>query len=670
MTLNPKLIAIGMTSMLLIIWFTPICAQQPQPKAKTATKASKTQPSAKSSRPASPKAASTPALPRTAAPVPANPPVPAAAANAAPEAKAEPIQPLLEANPAVRTALELPRKVPRDYVQAVLWLIDLGRPELAKPILDELTKLQITDAQRAALVDEFGSQGMLHMARTKELAPAGASFADECMAAAKASAENPQRIAGLIQQLTDLSPEVRFAAEHDIAATGQAGATALLEAFAREADPQRRAVILPVVASMHPLVDRPLLAMLETNDAALRGDVAAVLKQTRVLQAAPLVAASPASAERALVSAIDNYKNGTPPFSADDQNQIELWQWDDAAKKLSSARYPMDEARIAWMSKLARALARLQPTNRQYQLQAMLFASEAAQLGAVKRPSPAVAQLVETADVGLLNDVLAEALKQNLPHAAVAAADALGRRGDPSVLSTADGHPSPLADALESPNRRVRFAALAAIMTLDPANPYPGSSRLPDALAWFAGGTGERQGVVAMPTITNASNLAGMLIANSISAEATNRGRDVVQFAREMGDLEFILVDFDIIAPDIREVLYELRSTPSTGDIPIAIMAADGRLDAAKRLAGEHHHIIAISRLHSDDLVKRTLDELTKLSGPYTVGPEERAAEANQAKAWLAKLELGHRPFYVIRRTALLNPASPRAESPASQPKQ
>ena len=51
--------------------------------------------------------------------------------------------------PAVRAALELPRSQPADYYQAIGWLIDLGRPELAKPILDELAKLQISDAQRA-----------------------------------------------------------------------------------------------------------------------------------------------------------------------------------------------------------------------------------------------------------------------------------------------------------------------------------------------------------------------------------------------------------------------------------------------------------------------------------------------------------------------------------------
>ena len=44
----------------------------------------------------------------------------------------------LETNPAVRAAVELPRTEPKHYVSAILALVDLGRPELATPILKEL----------------------------------------------------------------------------------------------------------------------------------------------------------------------------------------------------------------------------------------------------------------------------------------------------------------------------------------------------------------------------------------------------------------------------------------------------------------------------------------------------------------------------------------------------
>ena len=47
--------------------------------------------------------------------------------------------------------------------------------------------------------------------------------------------------------------------------------------------------------------------------------------------------------------------------------------------------------------------------------------------------------------------------------------------------------------------------------------------------------------------------------------------------ARAMPDLELVLVDMNILVPDIRQALYELRISPTTGDVPIALLAADGR---------------------------------------------------------------------------------------------
>jgi len=98
------------------------------------------------------------------------------------EAPVEQLAP--ETNPAVRAALELPRTEPKHYLAAVLALLDLGRPELAKPILDELHGLQLNDAQRAELAAEFGSYRLLKLSRAELLAPVGGQFAEACMAAA------------------------------------------------------------------------------------------------------------------------------------------------------------------------------------------------------------------------------------------------------------------------------------------------------------------------------------------------------------------------------------------------------------------------------------------------------------------------------------------------------
>jgi hypothetical protein len=612
-----------------------------------------------------------------ATPQPAAPPPAAAKPEAAPAAKDKPkdaaadkaaqpeVKQLPETNPAVLAALEMPRTTPADHLQVIIWLIDLDRADRAKPILEELSKLQLNDAQKLELVDKFGSGSMLKLARSKELAPSGAAFAEACMAVASMAANNPQRIDTLVKQLADPSPEGRLLAQHDLAAIGPKAAQAALEAMAHETDPGRRQAIAAGVVALHPLGDEMLLAMLDTRDPALRAVVIHSLQRLQIPRVQPFVPATGSAAEQKLVTALSSYERGTPIFVPDHDNHVEVWQWNDATKQLSSARLPADEARIIWLSKLARALSNLRPDNPHYRRKALVLSWEAASLNPATRNSPA--QQLTGVGSQQLNEILAEALEENHPHAAVTTISAIVQRRDRSVLITPDGKPSPLTNALVSPNRNVRFAALMAIMALDPQSPYPGSSRVPEALAWFADSSAERRALIAMPTNASSGDLAGLLAIEKLNAEATNRGRDLIRMARGIPDVEAIFVDLEILTPGIRDVLYELRTNATTGDVPIAILAADGRLEAAKRLAEEHTRTIAVPRLHSPETVANTVKQLAALADRDLPPANVRTAQAAQAKAWLDKLESGARPFYVIRRTASLwTPSQSRGAAPAN----
>jgi CheY-like chemotaxis protein len=247
--------------------------------------------------------------------------------------------------------------------------------------------------------------------------------------------------------------------------------------------------------------------------------------------------------------------------------------------------------------------------------------------------------------------MLADALAANYTHAAVAAINALAKRGFDDVLYSADAQPMPLAKALRHPNRRVRFAALEAIMKLDPKSPYSGSSRVPETLAWFAAGTGERRAISAVRTTVAATDFANLLAAFGIHADATDRGREAIDRAWETPDLEMIFVDVNINGPGIREVIYELRINPTTAEIPIAILAPTSRLAAAEQIAAEHKRVITAPRVHSPEVLGRLIERLTNLSGRFATPPNERATEAVAALSWLSKLAAGDRPFYKIRST-------------------
>ena len=61
--------------------------------------------------------------------------------------------------------------------------------------------------------------------------------------------------------------------------------------------------------------------------------------------------------------------------------------------------------------------------------------------------------------------------------------------------------------------------------------------------------------------------------------------------------------------------------------------------------------------------------DIGTLADRDAVSANERVAQAAQAKAWLAKLESGARPFYVIRRMARLAPPAPHQGAPENLPK-
>ncbi len=583
----------------------------------------------------------------------------AATAQNAPDAAAAQVH--IETNPAVLSALQMPRTTPGEYLQTVVTLVDLGRPELAVPIFQQLQAMDLTDAQRAELVGQYGSYRMLQLARTTEI-PGGPAFAEACLAAAAAQARDPQRLQRLVDALVDPSPEARLLARADLAQAGQAGATAVLEALARERDVIRRRALADAAASLYPLTVGPLVAMLDTNNPALRTEVIRLVDQLDVGQVAPLLTAdaptSSALAERALAAAIGQYEHGAQPFASDGTGHIVLWRWDDATQKLSSVRYSVDAARTIWTARLAARLAQLAPDNRAYQRQALVYGLEAAALEKDLPPAggdapTAVDRLADAANVAMLDDVLADSLKQGFAGAAVAATDLLAQRGDANVLITTDARPSPLARALVDPHRRVRFAALRAIMTLNPRQPFPGSSRVPETLGYFAGATGHRGAVAAMPTMHRATDLAGQLAAAGINAQAVDTGYAAVRAAVGMSDLEMVLVDMGIASPGAREAVYQLRAVPTTGRVPIVLLAGDGpRFTAAQRLADAHRLMIVAARPTSAEDLQAIVDRVGELPGHDATTPGERADEAAQAITWLAQLLESDLPFYHLGRQA------------------
>jgi hypothetical protein len=637
---------------------------------------------------------SVPAAAQEAAPPNGAPPVAARKAPVVSVPRAATIAPTLadyaRRDPALAAVLSLPRQTAEEQFRAVKLLIDLGHPEVAALILPDLLKQKLDAKQQAALVEKFGTAAFLKLIRLDPPPqgdqPAGPLngariFAQACLSAADAAAHDPARLAAIIAQLNAPTPEERYAARADLRTTGDPGIIAAFTALASAATEDARANILAALAEMRPAIDQPLLALLADAQGQLRRDAAELAGYAKVTAARTLLAtiavSSDASAAGAARSALANLglpaptpadvdkllhqKLGTlkqqPMPTRGDGTHGLWWTWNNAAKKLQFAEYSEPQLRILTAARLTRALAEV--TGLKSPADARLLVvnglEEAAILGG--QPSPALQKIIASLSPADLSAALREAIAANALAAATRLIDELGLRGDASVLATSDGAPSPLAAALTHPVRRVRFAALSAIMLLAPTHSFPGSSKVADALWYFVAGGGDPAAVVAAPDIVQASALAGQLRGHGFDAIPTRFGREALAAAIDPATsprLAMVVLDSDIDRPTVGEVVYQLRVSDRTAGAAILICSSAPHLELAQRIAAANPRVLAVPRPHAEGALAALADQAMALDGQPPAAKEERTAEAKQALAWLAKLLTAGSPYDELERDAAL----------------
>lgn len=601
---------------------------------------------------------------------------------------------------AVEAVLQLPRETPVQRLQAVVTLMDLEATDDAQRLLTELAEAQLSDTERAELVRQLGTYRMMQLARHPALAGTAGPFVEACMAAAAAAARDPQRLGELLGRFSDDSPVVRRAARADLQDAGIDGVRFAIRSLATEQNADRRLELQRVLAGMGPLATGPLLGALSTENPQLAADVIGVLAALRESHALPLLVVpallspadspagpaaqrayqrltgrpiSPDEAERRLAHEVSRYIKGVLPFTPDADGRIELWFWDDQAQQFSTERYPSHEARVVWAGRLAEQLDRLNPSDEKHRRMALLLGLEAAKLrqgyelsfGELElSDSLSEAVRIQMADAHGVSRLLADALAADCAGAAAAACDLLAQAGDDGVLYSVGGGFSPLAEALHSAHRRVRFAALRAVLALDPQSPYPGSSRVPELLEFFARGGGESTVLVASPVIEKASTVGGLVAsAAGYEVDVADTGNDLVRLARDAADAEFIVVDATIDSPGVRDVLYSLAAHPAAAGLPTAVLAPAGREYVAQRLAEENPRVVAFARPHSTEAAQALVEQLIARAGRNYVTREERAEQAMFAMEQIGELLARDHCIYNVRGNAdLLGRAAFRAE--------
>ena len=593
-------------------------------------------------------------------------------------------------SPAVDAVLQLPRTNPKHYVEAISALIGLEEINAAEPIAAEFAALELAEAQMVELVSQVGTARLVRMAR---IFPTTADLVDQCLATTDRIRKSPETINQLIQQVTDGTPDSQIEALQSLRQLGPLGVVKCLDAIRQSNDSTEQAKLREALVAMEPGSVPFLCAAVNDSNASVQTQAVYALGRLAELDHlhSPLAAAlmaRPALLEPAesklggaarwsyqqltgrpirqseslnlLERIIGTLLDGPPPFAMNELNQI-VWPGS-GEKPFEFVDAQSVAMRLA--SQLARdeiAIAGSMATTKQKR-QALLLTLEATgnstQLGSLS--------------ISELSNCLQECLVKPYPAAATICCDELGKRADSIALISSGGSHSALANALSASHSSVRFAALQAIMQINPETPFPGSSRVVKSLIFFASSRGERVAVVAMPQISRASEMASMLAPLGYKALPYHSGKEAIEKLIDTPDVELALIDLEIIRPNIRETLFRLRRTASGGSLPVALLSPVGRQAEAETLAVEHRPtgglMISTPRPVTPEAVENLANRLDKLRNAKVADLETRQAQAKQARDWIRGLLAKGPSFYHlgnhrIALEALLNDPTDQSTS-------
>jgi CheY-like chemotaxis protein len=247
-------------------------------------------------------------------------------------------------------------------------------------------------------------------------------------------------------------------------------------------------------------------------------------------------------------------------------------------------------------------------------------------------------QLANSLSADPLSAALAEAIRRDQLHAAIAIARQLGPLGDQAALASRAGRPSPLVRTLRHPDAELRFAALQAIMQLAPEQSFAGSSYLPKALWAFATGSGPQEALIVSPLTRRRNLWAGGLRELGYLAIPATTGREALRAAAQSTQLALILIDASVSRPTAREIHYQLRASTQAGRVPMAIVCAGDQLLKFDRLAATDPLLLAAPRPTDQTRLAEIVAQLQHLADPPLASEAVRLERAEQALDWLTQL--------------------------------
>ncbi len=594
-------------------------------------------------------------------------------------APAEPAaeEPLPEVtDPAILALIATNPSTPEDLLNTSLLLIDLKHPKHAKKYFRQLLETAVDAEQLAALGRKAGIDKVSRLTGVKEFQPQAADFVRRVVAATNEANRDPARLAELIEKLKSTDVGTSAAAIVLLRSGGNAAAQALVDVLA---DPARADEHRGVVAALAGIGDEGIAPLSEValhGDEAQRKLVLDVLGYAESpsvdapLYAAAFLPTSSPAVRAAAAGAIVRHRQALPkPIEAAAQIYLEarhaylarplagsdakraVWRWDAAAKKPVQSLVSQRAAALDRAANLAKSAADIAENDPHALLLSRAASLESALVaagddGAAQQAAAAKWSAGTKLNVAELERLLEFTVEHQHASAAAAAVRLLAAKAGPKALESFGGKPSLLVRTVTSSDRRLRFVALEAIVSLDPQHAFAGSSAVAEALGYFAGASGARKALVVDTSPARGRDVAGILSGLGYQSDAVTDARSVVRLVSADADYELVLMYRTFLDPVLGQLLAQLRADPRTARLPVAVYCEPDDVEPTRSKLRQDSFAAAVYQPRMSETLATQLAELQQASAGSLVPAAERAAQAQWALTTIGKLlQSGNRVF-------------------------
>ncbi|MGI9517124.1 MAG: HEAT repeat domain-containing protein [Pirellulaceae bacterium] len=558
-------------------------------------------------------------------------------------------------------------QTPEAIVRVIGMLMNLDRDDLARPFVDQVSAMELSNEQLLQLYRDAGPDAIFRIGVRPGIQPAGAALARRIVDGAEAWANDAQRIGELVRQVTNDDIYERTRALEDLKLIGDIGAAALIEALV---DPQFEANwprIRQAVSRFGDSAEGPLLAAWRSNSLKLQVEALYLLRNVRTPDSietlmAPLLSSASTSLQRQVASDSLQIISGRVPdqqeiesrllrsareylmdqvvLNRDANDLVKWWRWDpDSRTMVPSWLTSRTVARIRGFRR-AKDLIELNPGREEYQRLYWLARMESAKLtSGLQQPMPDVVvnSFAGTMEPEMALAVLDDALRMGRVPAAIAATEVLGVMGEKWFLDSQGGTPSPLIRALDFGSIRLLQSATRAIHQIDPDRAFAGSSKYLDTLVFLSRSTGVPTALVGHVNPEQARTLAALVGRSGFFASGVSTSREMFDRASQDPDLQLLVITDKLNRANFSELVQAFRASARTRRVPILLMVDPHNLARAERLAERFPNVLVSPIITDGVLIARQIENLRQGTTYRDATQGERNSYAVDALQYLGE---------------------------------